>query len=170
MNEKNILTGPSFEVKKNPAKFVFLLHGYGDNGEGYFRISITTSEERLKEAVKRLSKQHIHSWGVVITICFVISWVVVFTIVTSMFMVVTKYPVIFVGCCNREKMSHGPYTDRLLTSIFCIIKLLLTLALPVAVVVPIGPTIWNGSNDWTNSTIATSRIGLIISNIWSIAL
>ncbi|MFA5878791.1 MAG: LL-diaminopimelate aminotransferase [Candidatus Margulisiibacteriota bacterium] len=29
-------------------------NGYGDNGEGYFRMSITTSEDRLLEAVKRL--------------------------------------------------------------------------------------------------------------------
>ncbi|KKQ11661.1 MAG: LL-diaminopimelate aminotransferase [candidate division TM6 bacterium GW2011_GWF2_36_6] len=28
--------------------------GYGDNGEGYFRMSITTKEDRLLEAVKRL--------------------------------------------------------------------------------------------------------------------
>ena len=31
--------------------------GYGAGGEGYFRISITTSNDRLEEAVKRL-KQH----------------------------------------------------------------------------------------------------------------
>lgn len=33
--------------------------GYGDNGEGYFRISITTSESRLKEAVSRLQKANV---------------------------------------------------------------------------------------------------------------
>lgn len=31
--------------------------GYGANGEGYFRISITTAEENLEEAIKRL-KEH----------------------------------------------------------------------------------------------------------------
>jgi len=30
--------------------------GYGKNGEGYFRISITTPTDRLKEAMKRLKK------------------------------------------------------------------------------------------------------------------
>ena len=39
MNEKKILTGPSFEVKKPPKKFVFLLHGYGDNGENFISLS-----------------------------------------------------------------------------------------------------------------------------------
>lgn len=34
-------------------------NGYGDNGEGYFRISITTSEERLHEAVARLKQANI---------------------------------------------------------------------------------------------------------------
>ena len=34
-------------------------NGYGDNGEGYFRISITTSEERLHEAIARLKKANI---------------------------------------------------------------------------------------------------------------
>ncbi len=28
--------------------------GFGDYGEGYFRISITTKEERIREAIKRL--------------------------------------------------------------------------------------------------------------------
>ena len=39
MNRNKILTGPSFEVKKNPEKFVFLLHGYGDNGENFISLS-----------------------------------------------------------------------------------------------------------------------------------
>ena len=39
MNRKKILTGPSFEVKNNPEKFVFLLHGYGDNGENFISLS-----------------------------------------------------------------------------------------------------------------------------------
>jgi LL-diaminopimelate aminotransferase len=34
-------------------------NGYGDNGEGYFRISITTSEARLHEAVARLKKANV---------------------------------------------------------------------------------------------------------------
>ena len=38
MNRKKILTGPSFEVKNNPEKFVFLLHGYGDNGENFISL------------------------------------------------------------------------------------------------------------------------------------
>ena len=33
--------------------------GYGDCGEGYFRISITTPKERLLEAVKRLREHNI---------------------------------------------------------------------------------------------------------------
>jgi LL-diaminopimelate aminotransferase len=28
--------------------------GFGDEGEGYFRISTTTSEDRIQEAIKRL--------------------------------------------------------------------------------------------------------------------
>ena len=39
MNEINVLTGPSLEVKNNPEKFVFLLHGYGDNGENFISLS-----------------------------------------------------------------------------------------------------------------------------------
>jgi len=31
-------------------------NGYGDAGEGYFRISITTKEDRLYEAIKRLKE------------------------------------------------------------------------------------------------------------------
>ena len=31
-------------------------NGFGKFGEGYVRISLTTGEERLKEAVKRLQK------------------------------------------------------------------------------------------------------------------
>lgn len=34
-------------------------NGYGDAGEGYFRISITTKEERLEEAIRRLKKYDI---------------------------------------------------------------------------------------------------------------
>jgi LL-diaminopimelate aminotransferase len=34
-------------------------NGYGDNGEGYFRISITTYEARLHEAVARLKKANV---------------------------------------------------------------------------------------------------------------
>ncbi len=34
-------------------------NGYGDNGEGYFRISITTSEDRLHEAIKRLKNANV---------------------------------------------------------------------------------------------------------------
>ena len=39
MNGKKILIGPSFEVKINPEKFVFLLHGYGDNGENFISLA-----------------------------------------------------------------------------------------------------------------------------------
>ena len=35
--------------------------GYGANGEGYFRISITTSEDRLTQAVERLSKEFVNA-------------------------------------------------------------------------------------------------------------
>ncbi len=35
--------------------------GYGANGEGYFRISITTSEDRLSQAVERLSKEFVNA-------------------------------------------------------------------------------------------------------------
>ena len=31
-------------------------NGFGDPGEGFFRISLTVSEDRLEEAVFRLSK------------------------------------------------------------------------------------------------------------------
>ena len=30
--------------------------GFGKHGEGYIRMTVTTTEDRLKEAVKRLSK------------------------------------------------------------------------------------------------------------------
>ena len=39
MNGNKNLTGSSFEVKKNPEKFVFLLHGYGDNGENFISLA-----------------------------------------------------------------------------------------------------------------------------------
>ena len=39
MDEINVLTGPSLEVKNNPEKFVFLLHGYGDNGENFISLA-----------------------------------------------------------------------------------------------------------------------------------
>jgi LL-diaminopimelate aminotransferase len=29
-------------------------NGFGDEGEGYFRISLTISEKKIKEAMKRL--------------------------------------------------------------------------------------------------------------------
>jgi LL-diaminopimelate aminotransferase len=29
-------------------------NGFGDEGEGYFRISITIGEDRIQEAIKRL--------------------------------------------------------------------------------------------------------------------
>ena len=33
--------------------------GYGENGEGYFRISITTPNERLEEAIRRMKTHNI---------------------------------------------------------------------------------------------------------------
>jgi LL-diaminopimelate aminotransferase len=32
--------------------------GFGPNGEGYFRIALTVSEERLKEAIERIKRLH----------------------------------------------------------------------------------------------------------------
>ena len=39
MNQKNPLDGPSFEPNDNPDKLVFLLHGYGDNGENFIPLA-----------------------------------------------------------------------------------------------------------------------------------
>jgi LL-diaminopimelate aminotransferase len=37
---------------------------FGDNGEGYVRISLTDSTERLAEAMQRMAKLFpLHSWG-----------------------------------------------------------------------------------------------------------
>jgi len=33
-------------------------NGFGSNGEGYFRISLTMAEDRLTEAVNRIKKIH----------------------------------------------------------------------------------------------------------------
>ena len=35
-------------------------NGFGPNGEGYVRISLTTAEDRLEEALKRIEKIHTH--------------------------------------------------------------------------------------------------------------
>ncbi len=35
-------------------------NGFGPNGEGYFRISLTNPEERLREALERIEKNHKH--------------------------------------------------------------------------------------------------------------
>lgn len=35
-------------------------NGFGANGEGYFRISLTVPEERLEEALSRIAKSHSH--------------------------------------------------------------------------------------------------------------
>ena len=37
--------------------------GYGPKGEGYFRMSITTPTDRLKEAAERLRKHNIRFEG-----------------------------------------------------------------------------------------------------------
>jgi len=39
MNNKKPLNGPSFESTDNPEKLVFLLHGYGDNGENFIPLA-----------------------------------------------------------------------------------------------------------------------------------
>tara|TARA_B100000029_G_scaffold459740_1_gene490146 strand:+ start:1974 stop:2648 length:675 start_codon:yes stop_codon:yes gene_type:complete len=43
------LHGPSFELSKNPDKLVFLLHGYGDNGENFIPLakSLYDSESNI---------------------------------------------------------------------------------------------------------------------------
>ena len=35
-------------------------NGYGPNGEGFFRVALTVSEDRLKEAVNRMKKAGIN--------------------------------------------------------------------------------------------------------------
>lgn len=35
-------------------------NGFGPNGEGYFRISLTVAEERLQEALRRITQAHKH--------------------------------------------------------------------------------------------------------------
>ena len=35
-------------------------NGFGANGEGYFRISLTVPDARLEEALKRIEKSHHH--------------------------------------------------------------------------------------------------------------
>ena len=39
MNGKIFLTGPSLEENNKPEKIVFLLHGYGDNGENFISLA-----------------------------------------------------------------------------------------------------------------------------------
>jgi len=39
MSNKNLLNGSIFEFTKKPKKIVFLLHGYGDNGENFIPIA-----------------------------------------------------------------------------------------------------------------------------------
>ena len=39
MNNNRQLKGPSFETSNNPEKLVFLLHGYGDNGENFIPLA-----------------------------------------------------------------------------------------------------------------------------------
>jgi LL-diaminopimelate aminotransferase len=35
-------------------------NGFGPNGEGYFRISLTVPDARIEEAVARIAKSHTH--------------------------------------------------------------------------------------------------------------
>ena len=35
-------------------------NGFGPNGEGYFRVSLTVPDERLEEALGRIDKSHRH--------------------------------------------------------------------------------------------------------------
>ena len=39
MDTSEILTGPSFLIHKNPKKLIFMLHGFGDNGENFINIA-----------------------------------------------------------------------------------------------------------------------------------
>ena len=39
MNNNRQLKGPSFKTSNNPEKLVFLLHGYGDNGENFIPLA-----------------------------------------------------------------------------------------------------------------------------------
>ena len=39
MSDNKPLNGPKFEPSDNPDKLVFLLHGYGDNGENFIPLA-----------------------------------------------------------------------------------------------------------------------------------
>ena len=39
MNNKKPLNGPFFKSTDNPEKLVFLLHGYGDNGDNFISLA-----------------------------------------------------------------------------------------------------------------------------------
>ena len=47
MNNKKPLNGPSFEPTNNPDKLVFLLHGYGDNGENFIPLAKYLHDPKL---------------------------------------------------------------------------------------------------------------------------
>ena len=47
------------DLLENTGGLVVPGSGYGSAGEGYFRISITTPEEKLVEAISRLKKHHV---------------------------------------------------------------------------------------------------------------
>ena len=47
MNNKKPLNGPSFEPTDNPDKLVFLLHGYGDNGENFIPLAKYLHDPKL---------------------------------------------------------------------------------------------------------------------------
>ena len=47
MNNKNPLNGPSFEPTNNPEKLVFLLHGYGDNGENFIPLAMHLDDPNI---------------------------------------------------------------------------------------------------------------------------
>ena len=49
----------SMDLLENTGVLVVPGSGYGSAGEGYFRISITTPEEKLVEAISRLKKHHV---------------------------------------------------------------------------------------------------------------
>lgn len=48
MNQVNELYGPSFEPIKYPKKLVFLLHGYGDNGNNFINLAQNLYDSSVK--------------------------------------------------------------------------------------------------------------------------
>ena len=47
MENSEILNGPSFCPTEKPTKLIFLLHGYGDNGDNFVHIAGNFNHEEL---------------------------------------------------------------------------------------------------------------------------